>query len=505
METQNVHELAAELTGISMNFGGVVAVKDVDLTLRTGEVHGVVGKNGAGKSTLMKILTGVHTQTSGSIKLFGQEIARTTSVKEREEVVSMIFQEFSLIPDLTVVQNVFLNAEHKKGPLIDDARCRKEAAEFFSSLELDIGLDEMVRDLDTGQIQMLEISKALLRDKRILIMDEPTAALDSHQKELLFSLIRRLKESGVAVVFIAHHLEDVMHICDVISVIRDARLVLSEQVRSVTMEDIITAMLGEEEAISSRRGTRAVTASTPLVVVDDVVLPKRKDPISFTLHSGEVLGIAGIKGSGQTDVLNVLYGLARARTGRIELNGEATAFRHPREAIDSGVALVPGNRQTQGLFLSQTLYFNMLLPVLDRLRKLILVDDRRGKEIANEHIGRLEIIAESLEAPARSLSGGNQQKVVISKALAAEPSVMLLDDPTFGVDIRAKSEIATLIEEFAERGNGVIFVSSDLEELIGSCDRILVMRDGAITNEYEDVLAGGLTLGQLTATVHKAN
>lgn len=492
---------AIEMQNISMSFGGIEALKDVTLSVQQGEIHGLVGKNGAGKSTLMKILTGVHSQTGGTIRIFGEEIDRHTPVKEREKWISMIFQEFSLIPELSVVQNIFFNAEPKKYFLIRDRECNRIVQEFFSQIDLAIDPKETVRNLSTAEMQLVEIAKSVLKQKKIIIMDEPTAALESHQKDKLFSLIRRLKTQGVSIIFITHNLDDVLKISDRVSVIRNAELVLTKDVAALTLEEVIAGMLGEKQYVSAKRNWRPIDSASPLLSVRNLSYHARLKNVSFNLSRGEILGLAGLKGSGQTEILNELFGVTTKGTGEISVGDRSLRIRDTKDAISNGIILVPGNRQVQGLVLKHSLYFNVTLPILGLLRKFFLISDREGSLLTHRLVKRLDIKMNSIHSPVSSLSGGNQQKVVLSKALATEPSIMLLDDPTFGVDIHAKSEIVKIMEDFAGAGNGVLFVSSDLEELLLNCDRILVIKNGEILKEFTDVLKGGLTLGELTATV----
>lgn len=492
---------AVEMKGVFMSFDGVEALKNVDFSVLQGEIHGLAGKNGAGKSTLMKVLTGVHVQTDGTIRIFGEDIDRHSPVKTREKWISMIFQEFSLIPELSVVQNIFFNSEPKRLRLIRDRECTRIVQDFFKSIDLPIDPRERVKNLSTAEMQLVEISKAVLKEKKILIMDEPTAALEMHQKERLFTLIRRLKSQGVSIIFITHNLDDMMKISDRISVIRNSERVMTKDTRTLSTDEVIDQMLGEQKYVGAKRAWRSIDVSSPLLTVKNFSCRGARGRVAFSLYRGEVLGLAGLKGSGQNEILDELFGVTSRGTGEIVMKDRRLSIRHTWDAIRKGIILVPGNRQVQGLVLKHSLYFNVTLPILRSLSRLFLINDRKGIRIAEQFVKRLEIKAGSLNSPASSLSGGNQQKVVLSKALATNPSVMLLDDPTFGVDIHAKSEIVTIVEEFAAAGNGVLFVSSDLEELLLNCDRILVIKNGEITREFADVLKGGLTLRDLTATV----
>lgn len=487
---------AVETDSISINFGAVQALKDVEFKLKAGEIRGLVGKNGAGKSTLVKVLNGIHHQKAGSLRIFGNEITKATPPEVRRQFLSMIYQEFSLIPEMTVIENVFLNVEPMKGPLVDDKTTYGLVKNFFDSMEVDIEPHEKVKNLNTSDMQFVEISKAVLQNKRILLMDEPTAALEADQTDKLFRLIRKLKDRGISIVLITHHLHHIMQLCDSVTVLRDGQVVLDEQTENIDLQDVIYHMLGDKGFSERRRKFKAIESKKPLLVMQDVRSKNSRYPISLELYSGEVLGLAGLKGSGRTEILNTLFGIDPALSGSITLNGREVILTNPNEAYSSGLSLIPENRHTQGLSLMHSVYFNTILPILDRLGQTF-VDDRQGKSLTNHFVERLNIRTDDILASVSNLSGGNQQKVVIAKSLANEPKVMLMDDPTYGVDIHAKSEIMNIIDEFTSQGNGVILVSSDLKELLQNCDRILIVKEQRIVQEIRDVLATDVTEEEL--------
>lgn len=492
---------AVEMKGIEMTFGGVQALTGVDFNLKVGEVRGLVGKNGAGKSTLMKIIRGVHGQTRGTVKFFGQDIARATSVKDRESTVSMIFQDFSLIPEMSVAQNIFLNAEPRRGLLIDDRTCHARAKEFFDSLGLVIDPGEKVKNLNTNDMQLVEIAKAVLRDKKVLLLDEPTAALEAAATEKLFGIIRRLKAQGISMVISTHHLKHIMDVCDSVTVLRDGKIVMSEEIGQVTLNDIINHMLGDQKYAETKRKAKGIAHDQPLLSVKRIVSRKRAKPVSFAVYPGEVLGLAGLKGSGRTEIFNNLFGIDPVTEGCVILRGKTVTIRNPKDAIAHGITLVPENRHTQGLSLMHSVYDNTLLPVIDRLRRHLLVNDREGRRIVTGLVKQMEIRTESIRTRVSNLSGGNQQKVVVGKSLASRPRVMLMDDPTYGVDIHAKTEIMGIIEQFTDAGNAVILVSSELSELLANCDRILIIKGQEVAGEIEDVPRANLSEDGLAAAI----
>ena len=493
---------AIELENISMRFGGAEALKDVDFQLKVGEIRGLVGKNGAGKSTLMKIILGLHAPTSGRVKLFGKEISAAASTAEREEHISMIFQEFSLVPEMTVVQNIFLNVEPKNGLLINDEYCYKQVKTFFEELGLEIDPDEKVKNLSTSDMQMVEIAKAVIRNKKVLLMDEPTAALEADQAAKLFELTRKLQAKGITIILISHHLRDIIELCDSVTVLRDGKVTLSDEIANLSLNTIISRMLGDVAYSTQQREWRLIDREQrPLLEVQNATAKRKSSPISFAVYPGEVLGLAGLKGSGRTETFNMVFGVDPLQSGEIRLDGEHVSIKDPKTAIKNGITLIPENRHALGLSLSHSLYLNTQLPWLDKIRGFLLMNDRLGQRVVEDLVRQLHIKADSIFSKVSSLSGGNQQKVVIAKSLGAKPRVVLMDDPTYGVDIHAKTEIMKIVDSFTAAGNAVVLVSSELEELLLNCDRILIITNGVVTQEYADVLKGDLSEEELAAAI----
>lgn len=481
-------ENALELRGIVKRFGRVEVLSGIDFTLKRGEVKGLIGKNGAGKSTLVKIVQGVYEPTAGTVRILGKEIPPTASVKERGAYVGMIYQDFSLIPDMTVKQNLFLNQEIMKRGLIDEKACSEKVEELFERYEIDIDPDTPVYALNTSDMQMVEICKQLIHDKRILLMDEPTAALEAQQAEKLYEIIQRLKSEGISIVFITHHLKEIQENCDSVHVLRDGKTAMDERIENITLDDMIAAMLGDEKSrMDKQRRSSAVKRERPVLELREVTSPSLREPVSLKLFPGEVLGLAGLKGSGRTELLHIIFGLDPVLSGQMILNGQKVSFRHPNEAVKAGVFLVPENRQTQGLVLGHDVYQNMTLPWLRRLaRKSRLIDDSQGTSKAKTMIEELEVKCNGLRDGVDNLSGGNQQKVVIGKALGSEPQILLMDDPTYGVDIHAKTQIMEIVDRFKQSGGSVVFVSSELEEVANNSDRILILRRHEIVGELHN-------------------
>ena len=477
---------AVEMRGIEKGFNGTPVLKGVDFTLARGEVHALAGGNGAGKSTLMKILQGVHRRDAGVIRIGGREVDFSSTADAEAAGVGMVFQEFSLVPTLSVARNIFLNHEPRRFRMIDDKAMVRRAGEILQGMGVDLDPRAEVQTLPTGYWQLTEIAKALALDAKVLIMDEPTASLTKTESEALFELIGRLKAQGVGIVYVSHRMEEVYRICDRITVLRDGGVVLNDAVADLSPEQIVAAIVGREvDALEWVERPAATKDTAPLLEVRNLTAPSGVTDMSFTLHAGEILGLAGLMGSGRTELAKLIFGIDRPTSGEILLRGEPAGIANPRIAIAEGIALVPEDRRLQGLVLDHSVRENLLLPLLPRLNRGPLVDDRRGDDLAAPLIERLQIKLASAKRPVRLLSGGNQQKVVIAKWLGRDPDVLILDEPTAGVDIGTKSEIIQRIRELADSGKAVIVISSELAELLAVSDRVLVLRNGTVTDDLD--------------------
>lgn len=483
-----MNEYSIELKDIVIEFGGVKVLNNVDFRLKKGEIRGLAGKNGAGKSTLMKIIHGVYSQTSGTISLLGRNIPKSTSIKEREKEVSMIFQDYSLSGDLTVAQNIFLNNEPQKSGFINDKECINRVKDFFRDIGVEIDPGEKVKNLSTGDMQLVEIAKAIMKETSVILMDEPTAALDVEATKKFFSIVSKLKEKGFSIIICTHHLKHMMEICDSITVIRDGEVSLDAPIADVTLERVISSMLGEAEFQQKKhKEKKRFDHSAPLLKVMDIASKSRPVPVSFHVCPREVVGLVGLKGSGRTEIFNNIFGIDPITNGSIVLNGKEVRVQSPRSAIREGIFLVPENRHTQGLSLMHSLYDNLLLPIISRLTRKSLIADKLGAKITDEIIESLGIKTSSKYAEVSDLSGGNQQKIVVGKALVSGSKVILMDDPMYGVDIHAKVEIAKAIERYTSEHHAVLFVSSELSEALEICDRILVIKQNQIAGELVNI------------------
>ena len=483
----NTRPKAVQMLGVHKAFDGVVVLRDVDFEVDQGEVHALAGGNGAGKSTLMKILQGVYTMDEGSILVEGKP-AQIRSIHEaRSAGIGMVFQEFSLVPSLTVAQNIFLAAEPLgRGGLISDREAVRRAREVFAEMEVTVDPKAVVGDLGTAYWQLTEIAKALAQDARVLIMDEPTASLARHETEALFDLVERLKARGISIIYISHRMDEVYRIADRITILRDGRRLLTEKLADVTPEQIVEGIAGKKiEGQLTYRHRGHDTDVAPLLEVRNLTAGPRVRDVSFTLRPGEILGLAGLMGSGRTELARVLFGIDPVGSGEIHLRGRKVSIDSPRRAIEEGFALIPEDRRAQGLVLEHSVRENLLLPMLDRTRKGMLLSSQAGKKLSSQLIERFAVKVANPQRPVRLLSGGNQQKVVLAKWLGTEPEVLILDEPTAGVDIGTKSEILDMIRGLADAGKAVIVISSEYPELLAVSDRILVLRDGTVAADLD--------------------
>jgi ribose transport system ATP-binding protein len=473
---------AVEMSGIYKSFSGVPVLRGVDFEVRAGEVHALAGGNGAGKSTLMKILQGVYSMDAGEIRIDGEPVRLSSIHDARAAGVGMVFQEFSLVPTLTVAQNVFLAAE-PMGPLgmINDREAVRRAREEFAGMHVEVDVTARVQDLSTAYWQLTEIAKALAQDAQILIMDEPSASLAKHETEALFELVERLKARGIAIIYISHRMEEVYRIADRITILRDGGRLFTKSLNEITREEIVEGIVGQkiegelEYKERAPRDTREV-----LLEAQGLNAGRRVRDVSFQLHKGEILGLAGLMGSGRTELARILFGVDKLDSGEVRLHGRRVDVGNPRDAAAVGIALIPEDRREQGLVLDHSVRDNLLLPLLSRLKAGPLISDRRGNELARSLIQRFSVKVAKMANPVRVLSGGNQQKVVIAKWLGTEPEVLIMDEPTAGVDIGTKSEILDMIRNLADEGKGVIVISSEYPELLAVSDRVVVLKDGAV-------------------------
>lgn len=479
-----MHNYIVELENVSKDFPGVKALDNVSFQLKSGEVLALLGENGAGKSTLMKILSGVYTKDKGTMKIFGKIIDDMNPVKAQELGIAIIHQELNMCDHLTVAQNIFLGRELTKNGILADREMNREAGKILNGLNIDIDPETNVGDLSVSKQQMVEIAKALSTNAKILIMDEPTSALTSKEIDDLFTIIKRLRNEGQGIVYISHRLEELQYIVDRVMILRDGEYIASMDYKDTSLREIISYMVGREITEKFPRIDRSV--GKKILEVKNLNAGKMAKNINFSLYEGEIVGISGLMGAGRTETTRALFGVDPKESGVIIVDGVEVKINKPIDAIKSGIVLVPEDRKKDGLCTKLSTRDNIALPNLDHIvNKLGIVNRRKEEEITKRSVDNLAIRLANAEVDAGSLSGGNQQKVVVGKWLVRNSRVVIFDEPTRGIDVASKVEIYNLMNELKNQGIGVLFVSSEMPEILGISDRILVMADGRITKELD--------------------
>lgn len=465
------------MKGICKSFSGVPALKNVEIEVKAGEVHALLGENGAGKSTLIKILAGIYKKDEGEILIKGKPVEITSVSDAKNFGISVMHQEISLVPQLSVANNILLGKEGKS-IFIDYKKRREVAKKAMEELGYDIDVDMMVEDLSIAQQQIVEIVRALTTDEtKLIVMDEPTAAISEKDVDKLFETIRRLKGKGIGIIYISHRMEEITKIADRLTVLRDGSYIGTKTIGEVTMQDIVEMMVGRQVEEMYHYNIEEV-GETILEMKD--VSSRSVSDVNFDLKKGEVHGLYGLVGAGRTELARVLFGLDSYQ-GRILINGKEEKIKCVDDAMQKGIALVPEDRKTEGLILENTIWFNSVITILDKFMSKLRINRSNARKITDEYRGMLKIKYSSTTQLARTLSGGNQQKVVLSKWLARKPNILILDEPTRGIDIGAKQEIYELIFKLAAEGVSIIMISSELPEIINLCTRVTVMREGRIT------------------------
>jgi rhamnose transport system ATP-binding protein len=471
----------AELRGISKRFAATQALDDVSLDLLPREVHALVGENGAGKSTLVKILAGVYQPDSGTIWLDGEPIQIPGPSQSRALGIAVVHQEPRLFPDLTVAENVFIgHAPSGRLGTIDWRATRRAAEALFRELEVHFDVGAPVRGLSMADQQLIEIAKSLSVEARVLILDEPTASLSAHEVERLFTIVRRLRDRGVSILFVSHRLDEVFDLCDRATVFRDGRHVITTATSQLTTADLVRHMVGRTVSLFPKIET---PVGDVLLEVKDLTRVGVFRDVGFSVRAGEIVGFAGLVGAGRTEIARVLFGIDRRDGGEIRLGGTAVEFPSPSAAMHAGIAYLPEDRHQEGLVLDFSIAQNVTLPILPRLFRRFLIRTDTERRVARDYTEQFNVRMTGVDQLVEALSGGNQQKVVLAKWLASKPRVLILDEPTRGIDIGAKVEVHRIISELAASGLGIILISSDLPEVLAMSDRILVLHEGRITAE----------------------
>ena len=489
-------ETIVSMKNISKNFPGVKALDHVQFELRSGEVMALLGENGAGKSTLMKILSGVYTRDEGSLEIFGKEYGDLTPRQAQEIGVAIIHQELNMCRHLSVAENMFLGREKVKAGVLSNAQMEEEAARILEELKIDMDPGQVVGELPVSKQQMVEIAKALSTHARILIMDEPTSALTAREIEDLFRIIRDLKAKGCGIVYISHRLEELSHIVDRVTIMRDGQFITSMNFKDTTLDEIIANMVGREikekfPRVSCKKGKK-------ILEVRNLNAGHMVRNVDFSLYEGEIVGFAGLMGAGRTETTRAIFGVDPKEGGEIILDGKPVTIRKPEDAIRAGIVLAPEDRKKDGLCTKLSIRHNIALPNLDLLcNKFGVINSQKELEMCDRVVENLKVKTPSVEVNTGNLSGGNQQKVVVGKWLARNSRVVIFDEPTRGIDVAAKVEIYNLMNDLKKQGIAVMFVSSEMPEVMGIADRIIVMCDGRITGEMsaeEATQSGILTL-----------
>ena len=476
---KRVEKYLLELSGVSKTFPGVKALDDVQFDLKAGEVHALLGENGAGKSTLMKIISGIYDRDCGSYRINGEEIGELTPKKAQELGIAIIHQELNMCTDLTVAENIFLGRETIAHGMVRQREMNRQAKAILDELKIDIAPTTVVKNLPVSKQQMVEIAKALSTQARILIMDEPTSALTEREIAELFRIIHDLKRQGCAIVYISHRLEELKEITDRVSIFRDGRYVATRDFAATTLDEIISMMVGRE--IKEKFPTVSVAKGRKILEVRDLCAGMVRNA-SFDLYAGEIIGLSGLMGAGRTELVRAIFGADPIEEGTITLDGQEIVVRSPQDAISHGIVLGPEDRKKQGLCTELSIRENVALANLDRIcGRWGVVNAKTEKSLAARAIADLRIKTPGAEQTAKNLSGGNQQKVVLGKWLVRDAKVVIFDEPTRGIDVASKVEIYTIMNELKARGIGVLFVSSEMPEVMGMSDRILVMCNGRIT------------------------
>ncbi|SDN52867.1 sugar ABC transporter ATP-binding protein [Actinacidiphila guanduensis] len=497
-----------EVAGVNKSFAGVHALRDVHFALRPAEVHALIGENGAGKSTLIKVMTGVYRPDAGTVRLAGRARDFRNPLEAQAAGISTIYQEVNLVPLMSVARNLHLGREPRRFGLVDVARMNRQATEVLGRYGVHVDVTRPLRSLGLGAQQMVALARAVQVDARVVIMDEPTSSLEPREVETLFSVIRSLKEQGIAVVYVSHRLDELYAICDRVTVMRDGAVVHTGPIAELQRLRLVSLMLGREMATVREKGTTAFDADRhnrqegrPALRATGLTVRHRLHGVSLDVHPGEVVGLGGLLGAGRSETAKAIVGALATEEGEVEVEGRPLHRRSPAAAIRAGVVMLPEDRKIEGIIPNLSVRENISLAALPRLSRAGLVSQAKQDEVVRFFMDRLRIKASGPDQKVSDLSGGNQQKVLLARWLCLNPKVLLLDEPTRGIDVGAKAEVQALIDELAGEGLGVLLISSDLEELIEGSDRVVILKDGSVVGHLagEDVTEEGLLDALATA------
>lgn len=471
-----------ELKHITKLYPGVVALNDVSLEVRRGEILALVGENGAGKSTLIKTCSGAITPTQGEIVINGKSFTGMTPQTSEQNGIGVIYQEFNLVGDLSVAENIFLGRAIRKGMVIDLKAMERESKKILDSLNIKINPKTLVKTLSVGYQQMVEIAKAVSQNAKLLIMDEPSAPLTSAEVEAMFAIVDKLKAGGVSIIYISHRLDEIFRLADRITILRDGQYVTTLNTDETNKDELVKYMVG-------RQLTEVYPKRDEICVKDEVIFEavnvsgNGDKNISFKIHRGEVLGLGGLVGAGRTEFAELMFGMRQKTAGKFIFKGKEISPKTPKDAIELGIGLVPEDRKKEGALLGMSIRCNINMPIYQRISKGTVINEKKEEEIAQTYRKEISIKTPTLDQLVKNLSGGNQQKVILAKWLAADSELLIFDEPTRGIDVGAKQEIYTLINHLVEQGKTVLMISSEMEELMGMADRILILAEGNMTGE----------------------
>lgn len=468
-----------KMKGINKSFGDNQVLKNAELELKDGEIHALMGENGAGKSTLMKILTGVYSKDSGEIFVDDKLVSYNNPQEAEKDGIVFIYQEINSLFDLSVMDNLFIAKEIKKMfGVLDKKEMYKKSKKALEDLGVKIDPKEIIGNLSVGQQQMIEICKALMADAKVIIMDEPTAALTQSETKMLFKVIKKLKKQGVSIVYISHRMEEIFEICDSITVLRDGEYVGTDKISDINMNDVVKMMIGRE--LGDRFPKRKHKIGEIILEVNNLSKHGEFENVNFQLHKGEILGVSGLMGAGRTEIMSCIFGSNKKDSGEISINGKIIDINSPSKGIDSGIAFVTEDRKTEGLMLEKSIEENITIANLNLVSSKSLLSKNKIHDLAEKSVSDFNIRSTGIKHICEKLSGGNQQKVVLAKWVMDKPDILILDEPTRGVDIGAKQEIYNIMNRLAEEDVGIIMVSSELPEILGMSDRVMVVREGEI-------------------------
>ncbi len=470
------------LKNISKEYPGVKALDNVSISFEKGEVHALVGENGAGKSTFIKSISGAIRPTSGTIEYEGKSYPYMEPAKAIEMGIAVVYQELIQFEAMSVADNIFMGVKDDQGFVLNDRERERRAAELLKEFDCHVHPSELIRNLSIANRQIVELTKAMVRNAKVIIMDEPTAAITVSEQESLFKLVDKLKKNQVTVIYISHRLDELFRICDRVSILRDGQYVATKDIKDTSKQELINFMVGRE--LSNTYPEKEPAGEEVVLSVKNVSGNGVRNT-NFDLHKGEILGFAGLVGAGRTDLMHLIFGAARRESGQILFKGQEKKLSSPKDGMAAGVALIPEDRKFQGCFIDKPIYWNISISTIDKLAKGGVVNRKAETKLAEDYKVRLKIKTPFLDQVASGLSGGNQQKVVIAKALASDPDILIFDEPTRGIDIGARYEIYLLMNELAQQGKSILMVSSDMEELLGMSERIIVLHEGEQTGELK--------------------